>query len=155
RGKILANNPLQTRLQMATRSPLGSTFQTSEEPFLLTTTDGWFRPIDVKTGPDGAVYVTDFYEARINHVDPRDTWDRSNGRIYRLRPKEWTPPKPEDLTKLSGAELVERLKHPNRWQRQTALRLLYERRDATLIPELTKAVADGKGQLALESLWAL
>src|SRR5439155_15363629 len=109
-GKIIAVNPLQSRVQLVRQQQHGSSFQTSEEPFLLTTTDGWFRPIDIKTGPDGAVYLTDFYEARINHVDPRDTWDRSNGRIYRIRPREYTPSKPEDLSKLTGAELVARLK---------------------------------------------
>jgi putative membrane-bound dehydrogenase-like protein len=154
-GKLIACNPLQTRLQLVRREPLGSSFQTTEEPFLLTTTDGWFRPVDVKAGPDGAVYVADFYEARINHVDPRDTWDRSNGRIYRIRPKDYTPQKPEDMSKLTSAELVARLKDKNRWQRQTALRLLYERKDASLVPELKKDIADGTGQFALEALWAL
>jgi putative membrane-bound dehydrogenase-like protein len=154
-GKLIAVNPLQSRVQLVRQQSLGSSFQTSEEPFLLTTTDGWFRPIDVKTGPDGAVYLTDFYEARINHVDPRDNWDRSNGRIYRLRPKEFTPSKPVDLAKLTGPELVEHLHNKNRWQRQTALRLLYERKDASLIPLLTKTLADNTGQFALESLWAL
>ena len=154
-GTLIACNPLQSRLQLARQEPLGSSFQTREEPFLLTTTDGWFRPIDVKAGPDGAVYFTDFYEARINHVDPRDNWDRTNGRIYRLRPKEWTPAAPVDLGKLTGAELVEHLKDKNRWQRQTALRLLYERKDATLIPALKKNLAGNTGQFALEALWAL
>jgi putative membrane-bound dehydrogenase-like protein len=154
-GKLIACNPLQTRLQLVRQEPLGSSFQTTEEPFLLTTTDGWFRPIDIKTGPDGAVYITDFYEARINHVDPRDNWDRSNGRIYRIRPKEFTSPKPEDMTKLSSDDLIERLKDKNRWQRQTALRLLDERKDANVISALKKDIADNMGQFALESLWAL
>jgi putative heme-binding domain-containing protein len=154
-GKLIAANPLQRRVQAARLEPLGSTFQTAEEPFLLTTTDGWFRPIDVKVGPDGAVYVTDFYEARITHLDPRDTWDRSNGRIYRVRPQEYKPVAPFDLAKRSSKELVGLLEHPNRWYRRTALRLLGDRRDRSVLPLLRANLMKHEGQLALESLWAL
>ena len=45
----------------------------------LAANDSWFRPIDCLVGPDGAVYVADWYDQRANHVDPVDTWDRTNG----------------------------------------------------------------------------
>src|SRR4029079_1433961 len=65
------------------------------------------------------------------------------------------PHKPEDLSKLSTNELVERLKNPNQWQRQTALRLLADRHDSSLAPLLKRQMLAEHGQLALESLWAL
>jgi putative heme-binding domain-containing protein len=155
RGKIIAVNPLHKRLQVARKEAVGSGFRTVEEPFLLTSSDGWFRPVDVRVGPDGALYVSDFYEARISHVDPRDNWDRSNGRVYRVRASDYKPAGRFDLAKLSGEELVGLLAHKNRWQRQTALRLLGDRKNRSVVPLLLRNLERHTGQLALESLWAL
>ncbi len=155
RGKIVGVNPLQKRVQLTRLERHHSTRRTVEEPFLLTTDDERFRPVDVKSGPDGALYVADLYEPRINHVDPRDNWDRATGRVYRVRPKDYRPAPRQDLAKLSGGELVDLLKHENRWYRETALRLLGDRKDASLIPRLKTDLQNETGQLALESLWAL
>ena len=154
-GKIIGPNPLQKRIQVARLEPLGSTFKTVEEPFLLSSSDGWFRPVDLKTGPDGALYIADFYENRISHVDPRDNWDRGTGRIYRIRGEQYTPVPPKDLSQLSSAQLVELLSHKNRWYRQTARRLLGDRKDPSVIPQLRETIEKNSGQLALEALWAL
>jgi putative heme-binding domain-containing protein len=155
RGKIIAVNPLHKRLQVSHKEAIGSGYRTVEDPFLLTSSDGWFRPVDIRVGPDGALYVSDFYEARISHVDPRDNWDRSNGRIYRVRASEYKPAGRFDLAKLSSEELVGLLAHKNRWQRQTALRLLGDRKDRSVVPLLRRNLDRRTGQLALESLWAL
>jgi putative heme-binding domain-containing protein len=155
RGKLIAVNPLQRRIQVAHLEQVGSGYRSVEEPFLLTSSDGWFRPVDIRAGPDGALYVSDFYEARISHVDPRDNWDRSNGRIYRLRATDYKPAGRFDLGKLSSAELVKLLGHRDRWHRQTALRLLGDRKDPAVIPVLRRGLKQNAGQLALESLWAL
>jgi putative heme-binding domain-containing protein len=155
RGKIVGVNPLQRRVQVTRLVPDHSTFRTIEDPYLVTTDDGRFRPVDVKSGPDGALYICDLYEPRINHVDPRDNWDRATGRIYRVRPKDYKPEAPRDLGKLSSAELVELLGHSNRWQRETALRLIGDRKDRSIAPLLRANLAKETGQLALESLWAL
>ena len=56
-------------------------------PPLVTTSDRWFRPVDLEVGPDGAVYMTDWYDSRLTHVDPRDNWHKESGRIYRLQVK--------------------------------------------------------------------
>jgi hypothetical protein len=76
RGKIISPNSLQSRIQVTRLEPTAAPYKTVEEPFMVTTDDGWFRPVDLKVGPDGAIYVADFYERRISHVDPRDTWER-------------------------------------------------------------------------------
>lgn len=95
-GKIIGPNSLMSRIPASRLERHGSTYKTIEEDPILTSDDGWFRPVDVKVGPDGALYIADFYEPRISHVDPRDTWDRSTGRIWRVRPTDWTPgPRPQ------------------------------------------------------------
>ena len=155
-GKIIGPNSLLGLMEVSRLEANGSTFNTVDEAVMLKSADGWFRPVDVKTGPDGALYVADFYEGRITHVDPRDTWDRSNGRIYRIRPKDAKPGhKPPDLRDLPTAELLALLSHENRWHRWTALRMLSDRRDGEALPLLRERLASGDGQGALEALWVL
>ena len=155
-GKIIGPNSLLGLMEVSRLEPNGSTFNTIDEDVMLTSADGWFRPVDVKTGPDGALYVADFYEGRITHVDPRDTWDRSNGRIYRIRPKDAKSGfKPLNLRQLSTADLLAMSSHAIRWHRSTARRVLSERRDAAAVPVLRERLASGDAQTALEALWAL
>jgi putative heme-binding domain-containing protein len=154
-GKIIGPNPLSSRVIVSRLEPMGSTFKTVEEEPLLTSDDGWFRPVDLKVGPDGALYVCDFYENRISHVDPRDTWDRSNGRIWRIRPENWQPAKAADEGIKSGEALVNDLVNPNRLIRSTALRLIGQRSDRSLVPSLREMLAKPNGQEALDALWAV
>jgi putative membrane-bound dehydrogenase-like protein len=155
KGKIVGVNALQRRLTVSRLITDRSTFHTEEEPYLVTTDDGRFRPVDVKPGPDGALYIADLYEPRINHVDPRDNWDRATGRIYRLRAKNSHPAPRLDLAKHNSRGLIDLLSHENRWYREMALRLLYDRKDDSVITDLKWALQQEKGPFALEALWAL
>jgi hypothetical protein len=155
-GKIIGPNPIMSRVSVSALKPTGSTFETTDDPPMLTSDDGWFRPVDLKTGPDGALYLADLYERRINHVDPRDNWHRESGRIWRIRPASWRPGyAPFDLASESNDELVKRLDDKNRWYRATARRILADRRDPGVVPSLRKLLANGTGRLAIEALWAL
>lgn len=154
-GKLIGPNPLQSRIQVTRREPVGSTFKTVEEEPLLTTDDGWFRPVDLKVGPDGAIYVADFYENRISHVDPRDTWDRSNGRIWRIRPADWKPKKPFNFATASANDLGAALMaDPNREVRWTALRVATERPRDAVFAGTIEYLRRYSGPDALGMLWA-
>ena len=83
----IAGNLLSNSLIWYTFDRKGSTFTCEQKGDFLTANDTWFRPIDCLTGPDGALYVADWYDKRANHVDPIDTWDRSNGRVYKVQAK--------------------------------------------------------------------
>jgi putative heme-binding domain-containing protein len=152
--KIVGVNALQKRVQVTRLIRDRSTMRTEEEPFLLTTDDERFRPVDVKAGPDGALYIADLYEPRINHVDPRDNWDRATGRIYRVRPANGKPAPRLDLAKLPSRELVGLLDHKNRWYRDMALRLLGDRKDRSVVPLLIEKMESDTEQGALNALWA-
>lgn len=154
-GKIVAPNSLQSRIEISRLEQIGSTFKTVEEEPLMTSDDGWFRPVDLKVGPDGAIYIADFYENRISHVDPRDTWDRANGRIWRIRPTDWKPARPADLAQLEGPQLLDRLKDPNRAVRDLARQIIHNRGLTALAAPLRQTLANDQGQLALEALWTL
>jgi putative membrane-bound dehydrogenase-like protein len=156
RGKIISPNSLQSRVQMTKLVPNGSTFRTVEEPFIMTSEDGWFRPVDLKVGPDGAIYVADMYEKRISHVDPRDTWERGNGRIWRIRPENWKPSgKKFDLWEEPADSLVKRLMSTNRWERAMARRVIADRALADAKPLLLELLNSNSKQAQLEALWAL
>jgi len=156
RGKLFGVEPLQGRVVMAEITPDGSTFRTRDVGFPVTTTDRWFRPVDIKAGPDGALYVADFYEGQIAHLRHHEgTIDPTNGRIYRVGAAGAKPTAAPDLRKKSSDELVTLLGEGNRWARQSALRLLGDRKDAAVVPRLRTLVIDADGQTALEALWAL
>src|SRR5207237_8125300 len=79
----------------------------------------------------------------------------SHGRMYRRKAKGSKPARPLDLRTVSSMQLVELLTHTNKWFRQTALRVLADRKDRSIVPALTQALSVQTGQTALETLWAL
>jgi putative membrane-bound dehydrogenase-like protein len=155
-GKLLGVAPLLNYVVASDRLPDRSSFQTRDAFFPLTTSDTWFRPVDIKVGPDGAVYVADFYEGQIAHLRHHEgKIDPTNGRIYRLQAPGAAPLKPFDLSQRSTPELVELLRHENKWFRRMALRLLGDRKDRSAIPLLRKMLDGPNSQDSLEALWGL
>lgn len=156
RGKLFGVEPLQGRVVLSEVEPLGSTFRTRDLSRVITSDDPWFRPVDLKDGPDGALYVADWYDRNVNHYRNHEgRIDRSNGRVYRLKARGARPRSIPDLSLLASRELLELLDHSDRWRRQTALRLLADRRDESLVPVLREKLREARGQSALEALWAL
>ena len=155
-GKILGVEPLQGRVVMSDRTAIGSSFKTLDTGHPIQTGDKWFRPVDIKAGPDGAIYVCDFYDEHITH---RRHYEgkiaNETGRVYRLRAKGSTPMQPFNLAKRTTAELVALLRHDDKWHRQTALRLLADRLDIAALPLLKNMLRDELGQAALEAFWAV
>jgi hypothetical protein len=94
----------------------------------ITTTDATFRPIDVKLGPDGALYFADWTNPIINHgeVDFRDPRrDHVNGRVWRLAPKGSKPLKWESPIGKPPTDVLQAAKHAaNQWEKEQSRRLL-------------------------------
>lgn len=86
-----------------------------------------YIPVDLQTGPDGAVYVIDWSDTQHCHNPDDEKWDRSNGRIYRISWKETYKPVKVDLGNVSDVELIDAQLQSNSWQSRTARRLLQER----------------------------
>lgn len=154
-GKMISINPLLNYIQLTELVSNGSTFSNVDLQRIVETDDHWFRPVDIKAGPDGAVYLADWYDSRLSHVDPRDTWHKTSGRIYRLRSKTSTPMASFDLSSYSKEQLIKLLSHPNKWFRQQALRQFGDRKDKSIVPQLKEMLLGETGQLALECLWAI
>ncbi|WP_276359420.1 c-type cytochrome [Daejeonella sp. H1SJ63] len=155
-GKMIALNPLLNFVQMSRFETNGSTFKNIDEQKLIETDDHWFRPVNIVAGPDGAVYIADWYDSRLSHVDPRDTWHKSSGRVYRLRSKGASTRMPKfDLSKYSNDQLIDLLGNKNKWFRQQALQQFANRKDRSVVPKLLALLQSGNAGLSLEALWAI
>jgi putative membrane-bound dehydrogenase-like protein len=155
-GAFIGGNLLSNTVYWHKLTAAGSTFSGTFGGTLLDARDTWFRPIDLTVGPDGAVNVIDWYDKRAAHLDPRDTWDKTNGRIYKIVYGKGKRVAPFDLSRKSTAELVALRTSTNDWYAAEARRLLAERRDPSVIPALKALLQDDRDEtLALRDLWAL
>lgn len=155
-GRIVAPNSLHNVVWTSRLERDGSTWRTVDEPPLVETDDHWFRPVYAGVGPDGALYMADWYDSRLSHVSPVDDWHKASGRIYRVAPQGAAPRYDAgDLTRQTAAELIERLGHHSRLVRRRAVLELGWRGDRSAVPALTRLVDEGPPQTALEALWAL
>jgi len=110
-------------------------------------TDTWFRPVTFSVGPDGYLYILDYYRQHIETPvsipdDLKAEMDfmagSDMGRIYRLLPENVSYQGVKvELKKATGLQLVDYLSHKNGWYRSTAQRLLLERQDKTVVPAVT------------------
>ena len=156
RGAFIAGNFLGHAASWWTVRPAGSTFTAQYGGELLEAHDTWFGATDMCTGPDGAMYISDFYDQRTAHPDPDADWDTSNGRIYRIAPPETPTAGQIDIAAMESAQLVELLRHPNRWFADRARVELAARRDPEMVPVLRAAVLQAPDEpQALQALWAL
>lgn len=155
-GRLFGIEPIQGRIVESEIEPVGSTFRTRDVSRVVTSDDRWFRPVDIKLGPDGAIYVCDWYDQQVNHYRNHEgKMDAKNGRVYRLRGKTGVRTASEDRARISSSELLNRLRSTNRWERQTAQRLLADRGDRGMVVHLKESLHRSEGQAALECLWAL
>ncbi len=152
--KMIGINPLHNFLLRTRMEPNGSSFATIDEARILQTDDRWFRPVDIKVGPDGAIYIADWCDSRLSHVNPQDTWHRESGRIYRLA-ADSASNEIYDITQLPEHELLRLLYHKNKWYRQMALQRIADLNAPSMLSALTEMLDNGDGQTALESLWAI
>lgn len=155
RGQYIAGNLLSNAIHSHALEPRGSTYKSKFAGEVMTTDDRWFRPVDCLVGPDGAVYVADWYDKRANHVDPHDDWHKTSGRIYRIQAKGAPRMAPFDLAQLDARERVGLLTHANVWQRREGIRLIRESRDLHLCPEFARtSITSADADAALTALWA-
>jgi len=88
RNQLYSGNVMTSRINRDAIKRTGATFAASEVDDFLTSDDPWFRPVDIQLGPDGAIYVADFYNRIIGHYEvplEHPGRDRDSGRIWRIR----------------------------------------------------------------------
>jgi putative membrane-bound dehydrogenase-like protein len=155
RGSILMNNIHGNRINNDSLTPFGSSWIGDRRPDFMKSGDKWYRGLAIRQGPDGSVYVSDWYDARACHQ--QKPHDRSNGRIYKISYGE-TKAASLDVSKMSEADLVKAQSSKNEWVVRHARRVLQERGPksevhAALVAQLKDAKLDIPQRL--RALWAL
>ena len=160
--------PVHNLVRRSVVKPSGATFAATpayDGREFLASKDSWFRPVFTTTGPDGALYIVDYYRVSVEHpefVPPELSKEiefkspHQLGRIYRVvheSSKLWPQP---NLAEASTAELVENLRHQNQWWRMESQRLLMDRQDPSAIePLLTLARQESAPKARIHALWSL
>jgi putative heme-binding domain-containing protein len=138
----------------------GSTFKAYPEPDFLTANDAWFMPVAQKVGPDGCLYILDWYDRYHCYQDANrdpEGIDRLKGRLYRVRYRN-SPRAPRfDLAREHDHNLIQRLSSSNIYFREAAQRLLAERNTQEIRAELRRLVLDDAASTKARQhgLWAL
>ena len=165
----LVAEPAQNLAHRDVLTPSGATYvarRAHEGVEFLASTDSWFRPVNFYTGPDGAIYLVDYYRLVIEHPEWMSTDTHHSpdlykgddrGRIYRISPESPLPrPGKIRLGQASDEELVSLLASPNVWYRRTAQRLLVDRGHSEAVKPLEKLFATSPSPVArLHALWTL
>lgn len=185
RGSALVAEPVHNLVHRDLISDAGATFtarRAADGVEFLASTDSWFRPVNFYTGPDGAIYMLDYYRLVIEHPEwmsththhsPELRQGEDRGRIWRIVPATPQPsrvpgsPARADFARGgvgvrkraapgSDSELVTRLAHPNIWWRRTAQRLLVDRKATAVAPEIARLFETSpSGAGRIHALWTL
>lgn len=160
RGTLAAPDFRGNRINLFRLTDQGSSYLSTQLADLVSSSHGAFRPIDVKMGPDGAIYVADWYNPIIQHgeVDFRDPRrDHTHGRIWRItfegRPLDKAP----KISGVSESELVAQLSSDSAWARNAATVELRSRPAENVLAALDKASAPANSDpelFALRKVWA-
>jgi putative membrane-bound dehydrogenase-like protein len=157
-GNAFICEPVHNLVHREIVLPHGVTFTSrrapdEEQSEFLASSDNWFRPTTVKTGPDGALWIADMYRHVIEHPQwIPDTWQKKldlraghdQGRIYRVYPVDKRPRTVPRFDKLNTSKLVASLDSPSGWQRDMVQQLLVERRDKAAIGLLEEQASGAK-----------
>ncbi len=168
-GAYFITEPVHNLVHADRLIPDGVTFvatRLEEDRDFLASTDSWFMPVNTATGPDGALYVVDFYRKVVEHpewVREEFMHDRelfysgtNHGRIYRiLHESQETDPWPR-LEQATSMELVDHLSHRNKWWRITAQRLILDRQDQSVVALLAKLASEAPTpEGRMHALWTM
>ncbi|MBI3412248.1 MAG: c-type cytochrome [Planctomycetes bacterium] len=162
RDNIFVGNVVTNRINRDRIEWHGSTPNAIEMPDFVKCDDPWFRPVDIKLGPDGNLYVADFYNRIIGHYEVplnHPGRDREKGRIWRIRyvgakdPSDQT--KIEDLTQLGVKDLAARLGRSNLGVRLLAAELLVSIGNNAVKEAVASAMEQGNEFQRAHGLWIL
>jgi len=160
RDVMLVANPITNRVNAIKLHRDGPRWKLEKLADFVISDDPWFRPVAISIGPDGCLYITDWYNKIISHNEvPRNHPDRdkTRGRIWRIKPTGAKPFEVPDFTKLSGDELLAKLGGDSLTQSHLAWQALGDRQDHSLEAKLRAIVADKTASDArrIQAMWVM
>ena len=153
-GEYVAGGYLQNTVERFRIRPEGSTVKAERLPPLVESTNTAFRIVDVRFGPDGSLYLCDWYNPVIGHYQTsfrHPDRDKTHGRIWRIAGADApTPGTPPRLEEASIPQLLDGLLSPARWTRLQCFRILRGRRWAEVEPALARWVSEAGSESGRE-----
>ncbi len=169
-GDLFAGESVQAAVVHRRMTPDGPTFKavdTNPGKEFLASTDGWFHPVNFANGPDGALYLVDFYRQYVEHPqwahqDKKEgiDWEvgQEHGRLWRISHKDtdWNTDQMQlDLEQMDAKSLVQQLQSPASWRRETAQRILIENQQSDAEQDLIALLEEGHSRSRVHALWTL
>jgi putative membrane-bound dehydrogenase-like protein len=161
-GVMYVANPITSKVNAVRQHREGSGYHLEKLDDFVTCDDPFFRPIAMTMGPDGCLYVIDWYNKIISHNEVARNHpdrDKQSGRIWRIKPKGFVPQAVPDYTKLTSADLVARLGSKVTADAHLAWQTLADRRDdgEATTRALTTIAEDASASPArrIQALWVL
>lgn len=156
RNDIFMNNINGARFNRDHPARSGSGYTVAHRPDFLVMNDSWSQWLNTKYGPDGSVFVIDWYDKNQCHSNNPDVHNKTMGRIFKIT-HENDRPVQVDLAKASDKELVSYQLHTNEWYVRQARTLLQERGPNKKVHKALKEILTGNPDVTrqLRALWAL
>lgn len=157
---IYIANPITRKIQAIMARRDGPRYELTKLPDFIQSSDEMFRPVALRLGPDGCLYIVDWYNKIISHNEvPRNhpERDKKRGRIWRVKHQDVKPLEVPDFTRISGDELIAKLGGENTTQSHLAWQAIGDRQLKELAPKL-KAIVSAASQSAARRIaasWAL
>jgi putative membrane-bound dehydrogenase-like protein len=157
---MLVANPITRRINAIKLHRDGPNWRAEPLPDFVESTDEMFRPVALTLGPDGCVYIVDWYNKIISHNEvPRNhpERDKIRGRIWRIKAKNQTPHQVPDFTKLRNEALLAKLGDDSLTQSHLAWQTIIDQQKTDLAEDLRALIENGKRSPAasIQALWAL
>jgi putative heme-binding domain-containing protein len=158
---IFVANPITRKINTVSASRgTNGVYRFEQLPDLVSTDDDFFRPVAIRFGPDGCLYIVDWYNRIISHNEidrNHPARDKTRGRVWRVRHESQTRRTAPNVAAAPNRALLKHLQSPSTWEMRAAWHQIVQRNARELIPALAALARDARqaDDLRIHALWCL